>query len=124
MHLVDESDAVPLTSIDELVAHFRDASKPRAAWRVGTEHELIGVRARPTHGAVGSAPPYDGPDGIGAVLARFAARGWQPVIEAGNTIALTCTDSQISMSSRWVISACAMLCSMKRRACSPSVSAK
>ncbi|MCA9676627.1 MAG: glutamate--cysteine ligase [Kofleriaceae bacterium] len=97
MHLVDESDAVPLTSIDELVAHFRDASKPRAAWRVGTEHELIGVRARPTHGAVGSAPPYDGPDGIGAVLARFAARGWQPVIEAGNTIALTCTDSQITI---------------------------
>ncbi len=86
MHLVDEADAVAIASEDELVAYFHAAGKPRAQWLVGTEHELIGVRA---HGpTAGSAPAYDGPDGIGAVLAGFATRGWEPVIEEGHTIAL------------------------------------
>jgi glutamate--cysteine ligase len=101
MHLVDEADAVPLSSVDELVAYFRDAGKPASEWKVGTEHELIGVRKRarsgPDGGPIGSAPAYDGPDGIGAVLGRFAALGWQPVIEAGNAIALTCSTSQITI---------------------------
>jgi glutamate--cysteine ligase len=91
LHLVDESDAVPLTSVDELVAYFATASKPRAEWRIGTEHELIGVRAD------GSPPAYEGRDGIGAVLDAFAARGWSPVEENGHTIALTCRDAQITI---------------------------
>ncbi|MBK9031113.1 MAG: glutamate--cysteine ligase [Myxococcales bacterium] len=95
MHLVDESDAVPLANVDELVAYFRDAEKPRAAWRVGSEHELIGVRARGP--AAGTAPAYDGADGIGAVLAGFAARGWTPVEEGGHVIALTRGDDQITI---------------------------
>jgi glutamate--cysteine ligase len=90
VHLVDESDAVPIHSIDDLVTYFHGAGKPRAQWRVGTEHELIGVRAD------GSAPAYDGPDGIGAILAGFAARGWTPVIESGHTIALTSPDGGAS----------------------------
>ncbi len=94
MHLVDEADAVPLTSVDELVAYFASAGKPRADWRVGTEHELIGVRTR---GAVGAPPAYDGPDGIGAVLTGFAARGWTPVVESGHVIALTRGDVQITI---------------------------
>lgn len=95
MHLVDESDAVPLTSVDELVAYFRGAEKPRADWRIGTEHELVGVRA---HGpAIGTAPAYDGPDGIGTVLAGFAARGWEPVEEGGYVIALTRGADQITI---------------------------
>jgi glutamate--cysteine ligase len=83
VHLVDESDAVPIRSADDLVAYFATAGKPREAWRVGTEHELIGVRAD------GAAPAYDGIDGIGAILGGFAARGWTPVVESGHTIALT-----------------------------------
>ncbi len=95
MHLVDESDAVPVTSAADLLAHFRSAEKPRAAWRVGTEHELIGVRAGGPK--VGTAPAYDGPDGIGAVLAGFAARGWMPVEEGGHVIALTHGDAQVTI---------------------------
>jgi glutamate--cysteine ligase len=95
LHLVDESDAVPVRSVDDLVTYFSSAGKPRAAWRMGTEHELIGVRTR---GAVGSAPAYDGPDGIGAVLAAFAERGdWTPVDENGHTIALTRGMEQITI---------------------------
>ncbi len=94
MHLVDESDAVPLSTVDELVTYFREAGKPRTQWRVGTEHELIGVRTRLP---IGSAPGYDGPDGIGTVLAGFAARGWEPVLEGGHAIALVRGDSQITI---------------------------
>lgn len=95
MHLVDESDAVPVTSIADLIAHFRGAEKPRESWRVGTEHELIGVRAAGPR--AGTAPAYDGADGIGAVLAGFAARGWTPVDEHGHVIALTRGDAQVTI---------------------------
>jgi glutamate--cysteine ligase len=95
VHLVDESDAIPLRSVDELLAYFRSAEKPATAWRVGTEHELVGVRARGP--AIGTAPAYDGDDGIGAVLAGFAARGWTPVAERGHVIALTRGDDQITI---------------------------
>jgi glutamate--cysteine ligase len=91
LHLVDESDAVPVTSVDELVAYFASASKPPSDWRIGTEHELIGVRGD------GSPPAYEGRDGIGAVLDAFAARGWTPVRENGHVIALTCRDAQITI---------------------------
>ena len=95
MYLVDESESAPIVTTDELVEHFRDAEKPRAQWRIGSEHELIGVRARGP--AIGTAPAYDGPDGIGAVLAAFATRGWSPVVERGATIALTQGDDQITI---------------------------
>ena len=95
VHLVDEKDAAPLTSVEDLLDHFRGAEKPRASWRVGTEHELIGVRA--AGAAIGTAPGYEGPDGIGTILAEFARRGWEPVQERGHTIALTRGEAQITI---------------------------
>ncbi len=92
MHLVDEADDVPVRSTAELIAYFVGAGKPASAWRVGTEHELIGV-IKPT----GEAPPYDGPHGIGKLLAAFAAEGGVPVLEDGNAIALTRGDAQITL---------------------------
>ena len=92
MHLVDQADDVPIRSTAELVAFFAGAGKPASAWRVGTEHELIGV-IKPT----GEAPPYEGPHGIGKLLAAFAAESGTPVIEDGNAIALTRGDAQITL---------------------------
>ncbi len=92
MHLVDEADDVPVRSTAELIAYFAGAGKPASAWRVGTEHELIGVIK-----ATGEAPPYDGPHGIGKLLAAFTAEGGTPVQEEGNTIALTRGDAQITL---------------------------
>ena len=83
MHLVDEADDVPVRSTTELIEYFSTAGKPAAQWRVGTEHELIGV-IRDT----GEAPPYDGPHGIGALFDWFAKRGGTPVYENGHIIAL------------------------------------
>jgi glutamate--cysteine ligase len=95
VHLVDEADAVPVRSTADLLAYFEGAGKPVAEWRVGTEHELVGVLARGPH--VGEAPPYDGPHGIGALFEAFSKNGGIPVLEDGFTIALTRGDTQITI---------------------------
>lgn len=92
MHLVDEADDVPVRSTVELVEYFATAGKPAANWRVGTEHELIGVIA-----STGEAPPYEGPHGIGALFGKFAATNGHPVIERGATIALARGDAQLTI---------------------------
>ena len=92
MHLVDEKDAVPIGSVDELVSYFDAAGKPKVAWRVGSEHELIGV-----HVESGEAPAYEGPRGIAALLAWFSNRGGTPTVEGGHTIALTRGASQLTI---------------------------
>ncbi len=92
VHLVDEHDAVPVRTPDDLRAYFADAGKPASAWRVGTEHELIGVVR-----ATGEAPPYDGPHGIGTLLAKFAARDGTAVSEEEHVIAITRGDAQLTL---------------------------
>ncbi|HSD86866.1 MAG TPA: glutamate-cysteine ligase family protein, partial [Kofleriaceae bacterium] len=92
MHLVDEQEAVPVRSTQDLLAYFATAGKPREAWRIGSEHELIGVIK-----ATGEAPPYDGPQGIGALLAAFAARQGTSVLENGHVIAIQRDDAQITI---------------------------
>lgn len=96
MHLVDEKDAVPIRSHDELIGYFASAGKPAAEWRVGTEHELVGVLTSPPS-AAGTAPTYEGPRGIGALLSWFAQRGGQTVVEDGYTIALVRNDEQLTI---------------------------
>jgi glutamate--cysteine ligase len=92
VHLVDEHDAVPVRTKDDLLAYFHGAGKPAAAWRVGTEHELIGVVR-----ATGEAPPYDGPHGIGALLEAFAARTGTPILEGTHPIAVARGDAQLTI---------------------------
>jgi len=96
VHLVDEKDAVPIRSHDELIDYFASAGKPPAQWRVGTEHELVGVLSSPPS-AAGTPPTYEGPRGIGALLEWFAKRGGQPVVEGGHTIALVRDDEQLTI---------------------------
>jgi glutamate--cysteine ligase len=96
LYLVDEHDAIPLHDESDLVAYFRQAGKPAAKWRVGSEHELIGVRTQPS-AELARAPGYDGPNGIGALFAWFAERGGDPTVENGHTIALTRGDAQLTI---------------------------
>jgi glutamate--cysteine ligase len=83
----------PLTSIEALVADLASGETLRADWRVGTEHEKIGIYAD-TRERV----PYEGERGIGALLDRIAkADGWDPVTEAGNVIALLKDSASITL---------------------------
>ena len=74
----------PIESVEDLVAFLRAGEKPPEAWRVGTEHEKIGL-----HAADLSPVDYEGERGIGSLLQRIADRaGWEPIFEDGNVIAL------------------------------------
>ena len=80
-------------SIDQLVAWFREGEKPPERWRVGTEHEKIGLYSD------SFAPvPYEGERGIGALLAHIAEReDWEPILEAGLPIALVKDGASITL---------------------------
>ncbi|MBW2314342.1 MAG: glutamate--cysteine ligase [Deltaproteobacteria bacterium] len=74
----------PIGSIDDLVGLFRSGEKPREAFRIGTEHEKIGL-----HEATLRPIPYEGEGGIEALLERLAEEHEMTrVQEAGRTIAL------------------------------------
>jgi glutamate--cysteine ligase len=94
VHLVQDRPSEPIESIQQLIDYFSRGGKPRADWRVGTEHEMIGVYAAGEE--IGRAPPYAGPRGISAIFQSFAARGWQPVYEEDNVIALVCSGAQMT----------------------------
>ncbi len=71
------NDARPLTSVDELVAWFKAAERPRDHHRIGLEHEKFIYPRSGIH-----AVPYDGERGIGALLHALEARGHLPYREA------------------------------------------
>ncbi|MDX2104351.1 MAG: glutamate--cysteine ligase [Alphaproteobacteria bacterium] len=85
----------PIDNPRALVDWFAAGCKPRSAWKLGTEHEKFVFR-RQDLGPV----PYDDPTGgpsIQAVLAGLTQFGWQPVQEAGRTIALVRGQEAISL---------------------------
>jgi glutamate--cysteine ligase len=78
-----KSPGVPITDWRQLVEFHEKGNKPPAQWRVGTEHEKFVFRKSDLRRV-----PYEGPDGIGALLQGMLRFGWEPVVEAGNIIAL------------------------------------
>jgi len=80
--------------VRDLIAHLEKGSKPdRTTWRIGTEHEKFGFYKK-THGPV----PYEGADGIGALLNGLADKfGWERVYEGENVIALVKDKASITL---------------------------
>jgi glutamate--cysteine ligase len=72
-------DAPPLEAAD-LAAHLASGCKPPSAFRVGAEHEKFGFRLNGLHPV-----PYDGPDGIRALLTGLMRFGWEGVFEASDS---------------------------------------
>ena len=82
-----------IDSVDDLVAFLRAGEKPPERWRVGTEHEKIGL-----HRADRSPVEYGSDRGIGVLLERIADRaGWEPIFEDGNIIALQRDGASITL---------------------------
>ena len=82
-----DTDATPVTSVRQLAEYLAAGCKPRAEWRIGTEHEKFGFR-RDTL----APPPYED-GGIRAVLDGIAAAGgWEPISDNGQVIGLKGTD--------------------------------
>ncbi|MEQ5787028.1 glutamate--cysteine ligase [Erythrobacter sp. NFXS35] len=81
-----------IEGFDQLVAPMIGGEKPKADWRIGTEHEKL-VYKRTDH----RAPSYDEPCGIRDLLGGLEQFGWQPVEEGGNVIALKGADGAVSL---------------------------
>jgi glutamate--cysteine ligase len=81
----------PIADKRQLVEHHASGDKPPEAWRVGTEHEKFVFRRADL-----KRVPYEGPDGIGALLQAMTRFGWEPVLEKGKIIALK-NDSRCSI---------------------------
>ena len=85
------AESPPISSIDDLADYFRSGETPRADWRIGMEHEKVGVDET-TFARV----PYEGGRGIAALLERIAlADGWERTFEGPNLIALTKSGASI-----------------------------
>jgi glutamate--cysteine ligase len=77
-----------VASRDELVAYLEAGAKPRAQWRIGTEHEKFAFNLGDL-----TSVPYAGERGIAALLRELAAQSCgEPVLEGGNFIALSRVD--------------------------------
>ena len=87
----------PITGRNQLVDYLASGGKPKADWRIGTEHEKFGFRLddlRP--------PTFDGERGIEALLEGLVRFGWTPVRESvdGNpprTIALVRDGASVTL---------------------------
>ena len=80
----DQIDMRPIEKRDELVAWLAAGCKPKADFRIGTEHEKF-VFTTDGHNPV----PYDEPRGIRALLEGMKLLlGWEPIMEGENIIGL------------------------------------
>ncbi len=80
----DTADLTPIESRDQLAALLESGSKPRAEWRIGTEHEKFGFY-KDGHTPV----PYEGSRGIRALLEGMQGLlGWEPIHDGENIIGL------------------------------------
>ncbi len=86
------SSGEPITSKRQLVEYLAAGCKPRESWRIGTEHEKFVFRKSDLRQV-----PYEGPDGIRALLEGLTRFGWTPVLENGNPIALSRGRASISL---------------------------
>ena len=85
------ADAAPL-SRDDLIGAMSRGMKPKEQWRIGAEHEKFIFRHN-TYERV----PYEGPDGVRAILKGMERFGWTPVYEGDHPIALERGGAAISL---------------------------
>ncbi|MEM7779700.1 MAG: glutamate--cysteine ligase [Pseudomonadota bacterium] len=85
-----------IAGLDDLTAPMRAGEKPKADWRIGTEHEKL-VYKRLDAGGDRRAPSYDEPCGIRDLLMNLREFGWEPIEENGHVIAMKGSDGTVSL---------------------------
>ncbi|MDP3341761.1 glutamate--cysteine ligase [Frigidibacter sp.] len=90
---IPQSGGGPIEHFDALAAYVASGEKPRADWRIGTEHEKFGF----TTGDL-LPLPYEGAASIRAMLEGMQARfGWTPIFEQDKIIGLTRDGANVSL---------------------------
>ena len=87
-----ESLGPPITDRRQLIEYLASGCKPPEQWRIGTEHEKFVFRRSDL-----KRVPYEGRDGIKAVLEGMLRFGWEPVLEGDNLIALHHGDCSVTL---------------------------
>ena len=90
---IPQSGGGTIESFAQLAEYMESGNKPRADWRIGTEHEKFGWLTDTR------APlPYAGERSISAIFAALQARyGWTPLSEGENVIGLTRNGANVSL---------------------------
>ncbi len=90
---IPQSGGALIEHHDQLAALLSDGCKPKADWRIGTEHEKFGY-FKDSHLPL----PYEGPCSVKAMLEGLRDEfGWAPVLEAGNIIGLEKDGANVSL---------------------------
>ncbi|WP_415921824.1 glutamate--cysteine ligase [Tateyamaria sp. SN6-1] len=90
---IPQSGGGPIEHHDQLAEYLASGCKPKADWRIGTEHEKFGY-------CVDSLKPlpYEGDRSIHAVLSALRDRhGWAPIEEGGKLIGLEKDGANVSL---------------------------
>lgn len=83
----------PIERFEQLAEYLEAGNKPKADWRIGTEHEKFGYTKDTL-----LPLPYDGPRSIRVMLEGLRDRyGWAPVLEGDNIIGLTKDGANVSL---------------------------
>ena len=90
---IPQSGGGPIERHEQLAEYLAKGCKPKADWRIGTEHEKFGY-CKDTHKPL----PFSGKRSIEAVLGGLRDRyGWAPVTEGGFLIGLEKNGANVSL---------------------------
>ncbi len=89
---IPQSERGPIGSRDDLVRYLEAGCKPKAQWRIGTEHEKFVYDLKTM-----KPLPYEGRSSIRALLEGMRRFGWEPVMEGDAIIGLTQNGAAISL---------------------------
>lgn len=83
-----------ITDKSQMIEHLAAGSKPRDAWRIGTEHEKIGFNLKTL-----KPLPYDEGEAASVknMLEGLQRFGWEPVFEGEHVIALKKNGASVSL---------------------------
>ena len=90
---IPQSGGGQIERFEDLAEMLESGNKPKADWRLGTEHEKFGFLTD-----TNLPLPYAGPRSISALFAGLEAGfGWTPVREGENIIGMTRNGANISL---------------------------
>ena len=90
---IPQSGGGPIENRNQLAEYLASGCRPKADWRIGTEHEKFGY-CKDTHKPL----PYEGERSILAVLEGLRDHhGWAPVMEADKLIGLEKDGANVSL---------------------------
>ncbi len=92
MSAPSQSGGAPITDKRQLVEYLAAGAKPASDWRIGTEHEKFVFRRQDLRPV-----PYEGPDGIRALLDGLRRFGWADVLDGDNIVGLSAGGAAISL---------------------------